>query len=102
MLRLGNWNFEGPYTTSRLADRPGVYAVLDVHNNGASYTCIDVGESDEVATRVGNHRRTGCWKRHTRGQRAFAVLYTDGCNDDYRRLVEQDVRRSVSPPCGVY
>lgn len=99
-MRIGGRDFEGPYGEGQLSDSPGVYAVLDIRGGGAPYACIDVGESDKVATRVNGHDRKPCWSQHTLGRRAFAVLYT-GSNSDYRKLIEQDVRRSVSPPCGV-
>ena len=99
-MRIGGREFEGPYGESELDDRPGVYAVLDVDRNGTPRKCIDVGESGEVATRIASHDRKQCWTRNTEGQRAFAVLYTDGTDDDYRRTVEGQVRLSVSPLCG--
>ncbi len=99
MLRIGSWEFEGPYNESALDDRPGIYVVLDAKNDG-SYSCIDVGESSEVATRIANHNRERCWTRNTEGRRAFAVLYTGNHGADYRRSIEQDVRGSTSPPCG--
>ena len=100
-MKIGGLDFGGPYGEGQLSDSPGVYAVLDIRGGGASYACIDVGESDKVATRVSGHDRKPCWFRNTLGRRAFAVLYMDGYNSDYRKLIEQDVRRSVSPPCGV-
>ena len=101
-MRIGGWNFEGPYHAGRLADRPGVYVVLDVDSGGSAYSCVDVGESAEVAARVGSHDRERCWTRHIRGRRAFAVMYTDGRDDDYRRRIEQSVRAATSPPCGAF
>lgn len=98
-MEIGNWEFEGPYGESKLADRPGVYVVLDVKNDG-SYNCIDVGESGKVATRIANHNRKRCWALNTEGQRAFAVLYTDDFDDSYRRSIEELVRLSMFLPCG--
>ena len=102
VLRIGGWDFEEPCSASGLRDAPGVYAVLDIRDAGASYACIDVGESDQVATRVNSHGREQCWSRNTTGRRAFAVLYTVGHDDGRRRQIEQDVRRSMSPPCGAF
>lgn len=99
-MEIGGYDFEGPYGENGLADRPGVYAVLDMDSNGAPRSCIDVGESGAVATRIANHDREQCWIRNTEGRRAFAVLYTDGTDDDYRKTIEGQVRLSVSPPCG--
>ena len=101
-LWIAGWDFEGPYPASSLADRPGAYAVLDVLSDGSIRNCIDVGESAEVATRVGSHDRERCWAQHTSGRRAFAVLYTDGRDDDYRSHIEQSVRASTFPPCGAF
>lgn len=101
-MRIGGWDFEEPCDANDLRDNPGVYAVLDIRDAGASYACIDVGESDRVATRVNGHDRKQCWFRNTLGRRAFAVLYTAGHDDSHRRRIEQDVRLSTSPPCGEF
>ena len=99
-MLIGGWNFEATYDESDLADRPGVYVVLDVNSDGSICSYIDVGESDKVATRIANHDRKRCWTRNIRGVRAFAVLYTDDDDNDDRRGIEQSVRNAVSPPCG--
>ena len=99
-MKIGRWDFEGPYDENQLADRPGIYVVLDKNSGGSSYSCIDVGESDEVATRIWNHDRKQCWTRNTDGLRVFAVLYTD--DDDDRRKIERRVRELTSPPCGAF
>lgn len=84
---------------NQLCNRPGVYAVLDISRGGAA-TCIDVGESGDVAARVIGHDRKWCWALHARGWCAFAVLYTDGYDDRVRRWIERDVRLLASPLCG--
>ncbi len=99
-LEIGGYDFEGPYDEYELADLPGVYVVLDMNSDGTPRSCIDVGESGKVATRIADHDREQCWEQNTEGRRAFAVLYTGDSDDDYRRAIEGQVRLSESPPCG--
>ena len=90
MVILG-YNFEGPFTgIYQLKDQSGVYVILD--GNGK---IIDVGESDEVKTRIENHERESCWKTH--GYSSFAVHYTSQVD---REQIEKQIREVHNPPCG--
>ena len=98
-MKIGNRHFEGPYNMSQLCNRPGVYVVLDI-SSGSAATCIDIGESGDVAARVSGHDRKWCRALHARGWCAFAVMYTDSYDDRVRRCIERDVRLLVPPLCG--
>lgn len=101
-IDLGRWTFEGPYTnTASLRDDAGIYAILDHRVDGRWYV-VDVGESEQVKSRVENHDRQGCWTRHRRGTLGVAVLYAAGSSGAHRRVVEREVRSRYSPPCGSF
>ena len=100
VLIVGGYVFSDQCSEGVLENRPGVYVVLDIDMHGQVAKYIDVGESEQVRDRVEQHDRVKCWDRHTGGVRAFAVLYTDGYGDDYRRGIEKNLRGSLSLPCG--
>lgn len=99
-LTIGNYTFEGPYTsTNDLQDRSGVYVIV-CQTNGKNYP-IDVGESSEVKSRVEGHERSSCWKRNCSSTLAAAVLYTPNMQQSGRRAIEEEIRNSYDFPCGL-
>jgi hypothetical protein len=96
-IQIGKYNFEGPYSdASSLRDQSGVYAILG--SDGSSpWNVVDVGESDQVRTRVMNHDRSDCWKRQRHARLAYAAYY---CNESDRMRIEQELRAQFKPPCG--
>lgn len=100
MITIGRYRFEGPvYRKSDLKDAPGVYSVLD--DKGAQgFTVLDVGESEQIRTRVENHDREPCWIRNYQGRICFAALYMPGSSKSQRQAVEEELRRQFSPSCG--
>lgn len=100
-IKIGGFDFEGPYTdASKLRYEQGVYCILD-HRSDGKYFVVDVGESEDVRTRVENHDRGDCWKRNQQGTLTVAVLYTPGMSGDRRRAIESALRDQYSPACGV-
>ena len=100
-IKIGGYDFEGPFTdTSKLRYEQGVYSILDQRADGKYYV-VDVGESEDVRTRIENHDRSDCWKRNQRGTLTVAVLYTPGMSGDRRRAIESALREQYSPACGV-
>ena len=95
MIKIGNYNFEGPYRdTEKLKDRSGVYAILCPQSQ-KTRKVIDIGESAQVKTRVQNHDREDCWQRHCRDRWLVAVYYTTDRED-----IEKALRQKYQPPCG--
>ncbi len=100
-IKIGGYDFEGPYTdTSKLRYEQGVYSILDQRTDG-KYHVVDVGESEDVRSRIENHNRSDCWKRNQRGRLTVAVLYTPGMSGDRRRAIAWALREQYSPACGV-
>ena len=99
-MKIGNHNFEGPYTsTNHLANASGVYVIL-CQNNG-NYNTIDVGESGDIKDRIEHHERGPCWKRNCNSTLSAAVLYTPNMTADQRRGIESAIRKSFNFPCGL-
>jgi hypothetical protein len=99
-IQISGYHFEGPYTsTGDLRHAAGVYVILD-HRLDHKWWVIDVGESEDVRTRIENHDRKSCWQRHRQGTIGVAVLYTPGWMPEHRRQLESRIRREFNPPCG--
>jgi len=96
-IQIGKYNFEGPFPdASSLRDLSGVYAILG-GDGSSSWKVIDVGESEQVRTRVANHDRSDCWKRQRHARLVCAACY---CNQTDRMRIEQELRAQFNPPCG--
>lgn len=94
----GSYQFEGPYINTRnLANKSGVYVITTLMSEGL-HKIVDVGESHLIKDRIFSHDRKEQWIRHQLNDLYVAALY---CNEQTRMLVEQHVRTSHSPPCGV-
>ena len=100
---IQDYQFEGPFaSTHLLEDRAGVYVILTA-TGGGWYNVLDVGESENVRSRVQNHDRQACWMRNARaGGILYAALYMAGSTPDQRRVVERTIRDTCKPPCGEY
>lgn len=80
-----------------------MYVVLDEPTEPLAipgYTCLDVGESSTVRTRVSSHERKPCWRKSARGRIVFAVLYLPGAGPKRRRWWEAAVRSLSTFLCG--
>jgi hypothetical protein len=100
-ITISSYSFDGPYrSTSSLQNRSGVYAIL-TPTDATHYNIVDVGESAVVKTRVENHDRKPCWRRHAkRGGLRYAVYYTPRLQQAGRRAIERKIRAKYRPPCG--
>lgn len=99
-IKIGGCDFDGPFTyTSNLRYEQGVYSILDQRSDG-KYIVLDVGESEDVRSRIENHDRSDCWNRNRLGMLTVAVFYTPGMSGDRRRAIESALREQYSPACG--
>lgn len=96
-IPIGKHNFEGPFRDpATLRDQSGVYAVLG-GNGENSWKIVDIGESEQIRSRVSNHDRADCWNRNRGNGLAYAAYY---CNERERMRIEQELRAQYKPPCG--
>lgn len=99
-IKVGRFDFEGPFTTTdELHDKSGIYVILSYKNG--QYFPIDVGESSTVKSRVGTHDRSDCWQRHRDGGTlCVAIYYVEGAQQQGRMQIEQELRKQYMWPCG--
>lgn len=96
-MKIGNWDFHGPFCGDELPAQPGVYVVA---TPGESPQLIDCGESENIQRRIKSHDRKACWQQHLGDQApAFYVLISHGELGFKRYIVEKDVRGD-GLPCG--
>ncbi len=100
---VGSRVFQGPFQgAGETADEAGVYVVVCNEPNGGLFL-VDVGESDQVRTRLAGHDRKDCWARVCAARYQapqFGVLYTRRISQNYRRSIEREIRQEYQPPCG--
>ena len=96
-IRISGYDFEGPYASSdTLENRSGVY-VVGYSIDAGRWRIIDVGESANIRTRIENHDRKDCWRRHASNGYQFGVYYTPEAR---RMQIEKRIRAECNPPCG--
>lgn len=89
--------FEGPYTSADyLHNQSGVY-VISTKALNEMHNIIDIGESQDVKTRVSSHDCGDLWGKHVVDMLYVSVLY---CDERARMLVEQQLRAAYNPPVG--
>lgn len=97
-IMISNYPFEGPFTsTDYIANKSGVYVILG-NNGGNQWDVIDVGESGGLCARISNHDRGSQWRSCGYSVVGAAVFY---CNEHDRMILEQHLRQTYNPPCGV-
>jgi len=85
------YEFEGCYSsTSSIADRSGVYVVLDKRMD--ELFVLDVGESSNPQYRLQNHDRKSCWENKRKGMIVYGIYYTPNQQQQGRMDIEQDIR----------
>ena len=98
-IEIGNYSFEGYYSSpTYLEEKPGVYAIFC--RNYEKDVLIDVGESENVKSRVEDNERSNCWRRNCPSALGYAVLYTPKLNEKKRMKIEDEIRDQYNPVCG--
>lgn len=96
-IQLKSYPFDGPFDdTGSLHSQSGVYAILGKRPTDTQYQVLDIGESQSMRERVGNHDRAPCWKR----QQLPLYVAAYYCNEATRMKIEQELRAWFNPPCG--
>lgn len=95
---LGQHQFNGPFShVSGLLQQSGVYIISTILHDG-THKVIDVGESQNVQDRVTSHDRASSWNQHIVNGLYVSAHY---CDEFSRMLIEQAIRKTYYPPCGV-
>lgn len=96
-MLVANYSFDGPYTNrNSLRDVAGVYMVLNGTQNA---NVLDVGESQNIRTRLNDHEREPCWIRNNTRGLNYMAHYMPGSTQAQRRAVESAIRRQYPPRC---
>lgn len=94
------YDFEGAFINpEQLRAQAGVYVIWC---EAETWKVLDVGESEDVKSRVANHERATCWRERCTGTLRYSATYTPGMSADGRRRIEASIRQSENPPCGAY
>jgi hypothetical protein len=98
-VELKDYSFEGFFSsTSYLEYKPGIYAILCRHFE--KNQVIDIGEAEDIKTRIDDHEGSGCWRRNCQSSLVYAALYTPDLNQKKREKIVDELRDEYSPPCG--
>lgn len=95
---IGSHQFDGPHTNnSTLPSLSGVYLITTLAPN-QRHTILDVGESNDIRSRISAHDRTSQWQNHKQNG-LYAWVLT--ANETQRMLIEKAHRLAYNPVCGV-
>lgn len=100
-LNVNGYQAEGPYdNVAYLKNLAGVYLILGRRAAYENWNVLDIGESEDIKTRIANHDRSMQWQRQGYPQVACAPIYGINGGQAGRLLVEQQLRTQFNPPCG--
>ncbi|TSC87298.1 MAG: hypothetical protein G01um101416_512 [Microgenomates group bacterium Gr01-1014_16] len=74
-------------------DVAGVYAIY------TNERWLDVGETDQLGTRISGHERRSCWQRNANSQTIYVAIYREA-NQQIRLHIESYLRLQLNPMCG--
>lgn len=94
MVEIKGYQFETGYTPE--TNFNNVAAVYVVYTNDV---WLDVGETDELGSRIQSHERKGCWERNAGGKKIWIAVRQEG-NKQGRLALEAYLRRELRPKCG--
>ncbi|MFA6136103.1 MAG: hypothetical protein WC705_01985 [Candidatus Paceibacterota bacterium] len=94
-IKIEGFQFWGPYYHSRRFDKSFgcVYVILNNRNQ-----VVDVGETNDVNSRLLNHERKMCWYRNGVGETGLYIYISNDQN--FRLLLEKLIRNKYHPLCG--
>lgn len=98
LTSIGSHLFDGPHTShSTLPSLSGVYLITTLAPN-QQHTILDVGESNDIRSRISAHDRVAQWQYHKQSGLYAWVLTV---NEAQRMLIEKAHRLAYNPVCGV-
>jgi hypothetical protein len=98
-IQIKDYSFEGLYSSpSHLEEKPGVFVVLC--QKYEKNEIVDIGESENVKSRVEDNERSSCWIRNCESRLAYAVLYTSDLTEKERKDISYELRDEYNPVCG--
>jgi hypothetical protein len=102
-IPIGGYPFLGtPLDEADFRGGAAIYAIICI-TEGGKWTVIDIGQSEEMGSRMDLPDRKDCWKHKCSSMniwvceyRMSATVYTK----EDRLRVERNLRRELKPTCG--
>ncbi len=94
-IQIEGFQFLGPFYHTRGFNRDFgcVYLILNTRNQ-----VVDVGETNDINSRILNHERKMCWYKNGVGETGLYIYISRDQN--FRRLLETLIRNKYRPLCG--
>lgn len=94
-IQIEGYQFSGPYYHTRKFDNDFgcVYVILNNINK-----VVDVGETEDINSRILNHERKMCWQKNGVGDTGLYIYISNDQN--FRLLLEKLIRNKYRPLCG--
>ena len=91
-IKIGRYHFEGPFSSiSNIKEQEGIYVILSrLHKN--IYSLLDIGESDNLKTRVEKRKNNFSDKNNKKRPVFFAVNYTQNLGKQSRELIVSEIK----------
>jgi predicted GIY-YIG superfamily endonuclease len=95
-MNIKGYEFEGPFTPTTAFNNVGaVYVITDSNNSP-----IDVGQTNDLKSRIPSHERQDCWKHNAQG--GVSVYARVESSEQTRLQIENIIRNSFKFTCGVF
>lgn len=95
LTNIGGYQFEQgyPLITTTFNDIAAVYVIY------TNQLWLDIGETDQLETRISEHERRPCWQRNAGTLPVYVAVHPEA-NQQTRLLVESYLRSQLKPTCG--
>ncbi len=95
-MNIKGYEFEGPFIPTTDFNSVGaVYVITDSNNSP-----IDVGQTNDLKSRIPSHERQDCWGRSAQG--TVSVYARIEPSEQTRLQIENLIRKSFKFTCGVF
>jgi|AntRauTorcE11897_2_1112592.scaffolds.fasta_scaffold02318_6 predicted GIY-YIG superfamily endonuclease len=95
-MNIKGYEFKGPFNPATNFKNIGaVYVVTDVNNSP-----VDVGQTNDLKSRIPSHERQECWKRNAQG--GISIYARVDTSEQNRLQIENIIRNSFKFTCGVF
>ena len=95
LTNISGYQFEQGYPLATTTFK-NVAAVYIIYTN---QLWLDVGETDQLGTRISEHERRACWQRNAGSVPIYVAVHQES-NQQTRLAIESDLRSQLNPTCG--
>lgn len=94
LTNINGYQFEQGYPLATTFNN--VAAVYIIYT---SQSWLDVGETDQLETRISEHERRPCWQRNAGNVPIYVAVHQES-NQQARLAIESALRSQLNPTCG--